>query len=119
MSVFTPRATPLNFYQLCRLFSVHTAHLDFVEPKTIKELEITGLANLAQTKPLDYASLSDFSSFESEINAQYSIEKSEPATNKSQRTGVIGYKMGMTHYWDKWGAMIPCSVIQVDRCQVT
>ena len=24
----------------------------------------------------------------------------------------------MTHFWDKWGAMVPCTVIQLDRCQV-
>jgi hypothetical protein len=103
---------------LYRPFSA-TAHLGFEEPRTIKELETTGLANLAQTKPLDYSSLSGFKSFESEINTNFSLEKTEPATNKSQRTGLIGYKMGMTHYWDKWGAAVPCTVIQVDRCQVT
>ena len=25
----------------------------------------------------------------------------------------------MTHFWNKWGAMVPCTVIQIDRCQVT
>ena len=25
----------------------------------------------------------------------------------------------MTHFWNKWGQLVPCTVIQVDRCQVT
>ena len=36
----------------------------------------------------------------------------------SKRTGILGYKQGMTNYWDKWGTNIPCSVIKVDLCQV-
>lgn len=31
----------------------------------------------------------------------------------------MGYKIGMTHFWDKWGKLTPCTVIQVDRCQIT
>jgi large subunit ribosomal protein L3 len=22
----------------------------------------------------------------------------------------------MTHFWNKWGAIVPCTVIQIDRC---
>ena len=47
------------------------------------------------------------------------LSVTEPTSRYSLRTGVIGYKVGMTHFWDKWGAMVPCSVIQMDRCQVT
>jgi len=36
----------------------------------------------------------------------------------SKRTGVLGYKLGMTSIWDKWGTLHPLTVIQVDRCQV-
>ena len=61
-----------------------------------------------------------FRSFEDEINAQYAdLQMSEPASRESKRVGVIGTKIGMTHFWDKWGALVPCSVIQLDRCQVT
>lgn len=58
-------------------------------------------------------------SFEVDINKQFPLTKSEAASKHSKRSGLIGYKVGMTHFWDKWGAMVPCSVIQVDRCQVT
>lgn len=47
------------------------------------------------------------------------LQMSEPTSRASKRTGVLGYKIGMTHFWDKWGAMVPCTVIQLDRCQVT
>lgn len=30
----------------------------------------------------------------------------------------MGYKVGMTHFWDKWGKVVPCTIIQLDRCQV-
>lgn len=39
-------------------------------------------------------------------------------TKNSRRCGVLGYKLGMTSIWDKWGKLHPLSVIQVDRCQV-
>lgn len=37
----------------------------------------------------------------------------------SRRVGLLGYKVGCTHFWDKWGKLQPCTVIQIDRCQVT
>ena len=37
----------------------------------------------------------------------------------SKRSGLLGYKVGMTSTWDRWGIKIPLTVIQVDRCQVT
>ena len=37
----------------------------------------------------------------------------------SRRVGLTGFKVGMTHFWNKWGQIVPCTVIQVDRCQVT
>ena len=61
-----------------------------------------------------------FRSFEEEINKQYSeLQATEPTSRNSKRTGVIGFKIGCTHFWDKWGAMVGCTVIQMDRCQVT
>ena len=64
--------------------------------------------------------INSFRSFEDQINAQYSELKTTEATSRdSLRCGLLGYKMGMTHFWDKWGALIQCTVIQVDRCQVT
>ena len=41
---------------------------------------------------------------------------SEAVDRNSKRCGVLGYKMGMTHFWDRWGVLTPCTVIQVDRC---
>ena len=73
MSVAKSQATPFSLFKLCRPFSNHTSHLGFEEPRTIKELEMTGMANLAQTKVLDYAGMSGFKSFEAEINANYSL----------------------------------------------
>lgn len=95
-----------------------------------------GYQNYQLTKPygLDYDTLmkntgmkrvgvtnrpNTFRSFEDEINAQYSeLQVTEPTSRLSKRSGVLGYKVGMTHFWDKWGALVPCTVVQLDRCQV-
>jgi large subunit ribosomal protein L3 len=33
--------------------------------------------------------------------------------------GSIGVKLGMTTMWDRWGHMVPVTIIELDRCQVT
>ena len=60
--------------------------------------------------------LKSFRSFEDEINSQFAVQATKPADRLSKRTGVLGYKIGMTHFWDKWGKLQPCTVIQLDRC---
>lgn len=101
------------------------------EPLSITELENIGRDNYAQTKIIDYDKVLNtsnhgipdkartFTSFEDKINAQFDIKPSEAASRDSKRVGVMGYKIGMTHFWDKWGKVVPCSIIQIDRCQVT
>lgn len=92
-----------------------------------------GLANLEKQveSGLDYEKLCNakkhgiknnaksFKSFEEAINKNFELEMTEPVSRDSKRVGLMGYKMGMTHFWDKWGKLTPCTVIQVDRCQVT
>ena len=62
--------------------------------------------------------MNTFTSFEDQINAQFDLQPTEASTRLSKRAGVMGYKVGMTHIWDKWGKQVPCTVIQLDRCQV-
>ncbi len=50
------------------------------------------------------------------LNEKYHIEKQEVENSLCRRTGVIGYKVGMTGIWDRWGEYIPLTVIQIDRC---
>ena len=52
-----------------------------------------------------------FKSFEEEINSQFKIQPTEASTRASLRVGAIGYKVGCTHFWDKWGKLQPCTVI--------
>jgi large subunit ribosomal protein L3 len=61
----------------------------------------------------------EFGSLEQEINSKLDYEINTPIHRDSLRCGAIGYKMGMTSIYDKWGVQIPCTVIQIDRCQVT
>ncbi|OQS03111.1 50S ribosomal protein L3-2 [Thraustotheca clavata] len=40
-------------------------------------------------------------------------------TPESKRTGLLAVKMGMMHVYDDWGLAHPCTVLQVEECQVT
>lgn len=98
---------------------------------TITELKNIGRENLAQTKVFDYAAIAQtnrhgltnvnksFTSFEDKINQQFQLKQTAATDRESRRVGLYGYKVGMTHFWNKWGQIVPCTVIQVDRCQVT
>ena len=35
-----------------------------------------------------------------------------------RRVGSLGVKLGMTTFWDKWGAIVPATAILLDRVQV-
>ena len=37
---------------------------------------------------------------------------------KSIRCGALGIKVGMTSTWDKWGSLIPLTIVHIDRNQV-
>lgn len=60
----------------------------------------------------------EYGSLEQAINNNYEVTPKPSIGIKSRRAGAIGYKVGMTGIWDKWGIYIPCTVIQIDRCQV-
>ena len=55
----------------------------------------------------------DYMKYVDSVNSQLPLRITRPASRMSLRTGVIGYKQGMTNFWDKWGVNIPCTVIQV------
>ena len=74
-----------------------------------------GMENYLKTKPIDYATVlgenAGFGVYEHEINSQFGVQQTEPAERNCKRVGLMGYKIGMTHYWDRWGKHIPCTVI--------
>ncbi len=86
---------------------------------------------MQQTKVFDYTQFATpamygvknhkntFTSFEDNVNANFQLQPTAPQDRNSKRVGLIGYKVGMTHFWNKWGQIVPCTVIQIDRCQVT
>lgn len=49
------------------------------------------------------------------VNEKYDIYKRENVSINSRRVGAIGYKIGMTHIYDKWGFHIPLTAIKIDR----
>lgn len=59
-----------------------------------------------------------YRNMELEVNSKYKINKVVPSGKDVLRTGIIGYKMGMTGVWDKFGIYYPLTVIKIDRCQV-
>lgn len=62
--------------------------------------------------------LRDYMNAERYVNEKYDIAPVVPASKMSRRCGSMGYKMGMTALYNKWGHLIPVTVIQLDRCQV-
>ena len=49
------------------------------------------------------------------VNENYSIQKRENVPVSSRRAGALGYKIGMTHIYDKWGFHISLTAIKIDR----
>ena len=37
----------------------------------------------------------------------------------SQRIGTLATKLGMTTMWDKWGRIVPVTILELDRVQIT
>jgi hypothetical protein len=105
--------------------------LPFKEPLSVTELLNISEKNVKETKPVDYSEfiksnalgvtnkVRTFRSQEEKVNANFPLSPTGAIDRNSKRCGAIGYKVGMTHFWNKWGAMVPCTVIQLDRCQVT
>mmetsp|Transcript_5923 Transcript_5923/g.5081 ORF Transcript_5923/g.5081 Transcript_5923/m.5081 type:complete len:332 (+) Transcript_5923:42-1037(+) len=71
-----------------------------------------------RNKGADRVRWTNFGSLEQEINSKFNVDHSVPIHPDSRRCGAIGYKMGMTSLFDKWGVEVPCTVLQIDRCQV-
>lgn len=53
-----------------------------------------------------------------EFNAQFGLQETYPLDKDSKRCGLLGYKAGMTQFYDKWGARVPVTVLHIDRVQV-
>lgn len=93
-----------------------TKHSKSIFDHTRDNQALSYINNILQKTDLDkkteYRNLAD------EINKKYEIKK-VTGTKDSKRTGIIGYKMGMTGLWDKWGIWFPLTVIKIENCQVT
>lgn len=44
------------------------------------------------------------------VNKNMSVERGERETG-SIRVGLLGYKVGMTSQWSKWGVKLPLTII--------
>jgi len=126
-SLLIKRPTQSFLSRMCRPAALRTFGIlgDPIEPRSIRDLEAIGLKNLAQTKAwgLDYESIINpeqhglldqpetYKSFEDEINKSFELKQSEAVGRHTKRCGLLGYKVGMTHFWDKWGVLVPCTVV--------
>ena len=67
------------------------------------------------TKAIDYSAIinpnifgltnksKSFTSFETEFNKNFPLKETGATDRHSKRCGLLGYKIGMTHFWNKWG----------------
>ena len=46
------------------------------------------------------------------------VQISRDWTPRSKRCGALGMKCGMTQAWNRWGQLIPLTVIEIQDCQV-
>jgi hypothetical protein len=81
------------------------------------------MQNLLQQKLFDYGEIASpsshgvknrrgtFRSFEDQVNLHFQLKQTAPTTRESKRVGLLGYKVGMTHFWNKWGQIVPCTVL--------
>lgn len=53
------------------------------------------------------------------VSEKFNIKPLTNVSSTSRRVGLLAYKVGMISTFDKWGHMIPLTVLHVDRCQVT
>jgi hypothetical protein len=56
-----------------------------------------------------------YGSLEHQINQDKPASLGARPDPEKLRSGALGYKIGMTSIFDKWGKMIPCTVVQLDR----
>ena len=93
------RHAPLAFHPSSLLFFSSQASIAY---PTINYPEHRALARTSDEA---------FRSYEFDVNAAFKIEATEPENRESLRCGLLAYKQGMTHYWDKWGTLVPCTVL--------
>jgi hypothetical protein len=95
------------------------------EPLTISTLHKMGQDNLSLTKLINYETVAvpdmfgiknqdnSFVSFSEALNEENfgDLQKTEPVDRNSKRVGLLAYKIGCTHFWDRWGRTLPCTVL--------
>lgn len=57
--------------------------------------------------------------YEKHVNSKFSIHQHKAKFKYPIRVGLLGYKQGMTNFFDKWGTIVPCTVVQVSLSRHT
>ena len=101
------------------------AKAEVVEPLTITQLMNLSKENLSLTKYINYENVAvpdmfglknnndSFTSFNEAVNLENfgDLQKTGPIDRNSKRVGVLAYKIGCTHFFDRWGRVLPCTVL--------
>jgi hypothetical protein len=115
------KTEPNQYMEKLRMFHFYSSLKDD-NSRAAKQV----LEDMKKTKNLSYINTIEKTEKEeityynpiTEINKNYTVKQIEP-TKESKRVGLLGYKVGMTGVWDRWGTWLPLTVIKIDRCQVT
>lgn len=95
--------------------SIEARKKEELNKKAFEELDIRNLEGHTWNEMLRTI---PYMNIERIANERFKIKKRENVDYKSLRTGLLAYKVGMTHTWDKWGTHVPLTVLQMENCQV-
>jgi large subunit ribosomal protein L3 len=126
-NTYVNKTEPNEFLEKLRLFHFYNSIKDdnskiarqvLDEMNKSKNLSfVNTIEKVAKEKELEKAKVVYHNAIP-EVNKPFEIKKVEP-NKHSRRVGLLGYKMGMTSTWDRWGIRFPLTVIKVDRNQIT
>lgn len=114
---------PLQTYNLLQNFIQDNLPSKETAMKIQEEMEKEKLSKMKVTdwEGKTYRQLKqsrDYFNAERAVDEKYQVSPVVPSSHMARRCGSMGYKIGMTSVYDKWGHLIPLTVIQLDRCQV-
>lgn len=93
---------------------------DIVEDKSVENFEYLPIQeSILNTETQKYKKFEPaYGNYTQQINSRFELPEEFEGKVEYRRVGTLGVKLGMTTLWNRWGDMIPATIIQLDRVQV-